>query len=213
MSNNKIQIRNIKKSFGTNIVLNNISLDMESGHIYGIVGDNGSGKTVLFKCICGLYTIDEGSIIINNKVLGKDIDMLVNAGIIIEEPAYIRNISGYRNLDLLYRINHRADKNKIEEVMRQVGLNPKSKQRVYRYSLGMRQRLAIAQATMEDQEYLILDEPMNGLDRAGVNQMRELFVKKRDEGKIIIMASHNPSDIDYLCDKVYELDKGILSLV
>ena len=205
-----IEIDHAKKMFGDEVVLNDVCLKMESGKIYGIVGYNGSGKTVLFKCICGFYHLDAGQIRINGKVLGKDLDMIEDAGIIIEEPAYIRTLSGFKNLDLLYRINHKPDRAQIERAMEQVGLNPKLRKKVGHYSLGMRQRLAIAQATMENQKVLILDEPMNGLDKNGVRQMRKFFENKRAEGKLIIMASHNNMDIEQLCDKVYELENGSL---
>lgn len=211
MENWTIDVEHVVKRFKKDEVLKDVSLHCESGRIYGIVGYNGSGKTVLFKCICGLYRADEGEIRINNKVMGKDMTILKDAGVIIEEPGYIRNMSGYKNLDLLYRINNKVDRNKIESAMKRVGLDPKSNKKVGRYSLGMRQRLAIAQATMENQKVLILDEPMNGLDKRGVEEMREFFTDQKKMGKLIIMASHNPTDIETLCDEVYEMDNGKLT--
>lgn len=208
-----IDVKNIRKKFGENEILKNVSLRCESGRIYGIIGYNGSGKTVLFKCICGFYHVDEGEILINNKHMGKEIDVLDNAGIIIEEPGYLRNLSGYRNLDYLYRINNKPNKRHLYDVMLKVGLDPKSKKHVCHYSLGMRQRLAIAQATMENQDILILDEPMNGLDKRGVEEMRCFFEELKCKGKLIILASHNKEDIDVLCDEVYEMDMGKLSKV
>lgn len=206
-----IDVEHVVKCFKNERVLNDVSLHCTNGKIYGIVGYNGSGKTVLFKCICGLYRVDEGQVLINGKIMGKDISILRNAGIIIEEPGYIRNMSGYKNLELLYRINNKVDRYKIEEAMEKVGLNPKSHKKVGKYSLGMRQRLAIAQATMENQNILILDEPMNGLDKSGVEEMREFFRGQKEMGKLIIMASHNYADIEALCDEVYEMDNGILT--
>ena len=147
---------------------------------------------------------------INGKVMGKQLDMLNQAGIIIEEPAFLRGWSGYDNLKFLYMLRHRNDKAYIHHVMEQVGLDPLSRKPVGKYSLGMRQRLAIAQAIMENPDILILDEPMNGLDRGGIAQMRELFLQKREEGKLIIFASHNKDDIDTLCDEVYRLEDGKL---
>lgn len=208
-----IELRNVNKKFGENSVLENVSLRCESGKIYGIVGYNGSGKTVLFKCICGFFHVDEGEILINNKRMGKEIDMLNDAGIIIEEPGYIRNLSGYRNLDYLYRIRNKPDKKHLYDMMLKVGLEPLSKKHVCHYSLGMKQRLAIAQATMENQEILILDEPMNGLDKRGVAEMRCFFEELKSMGKLIILASHNKEDIDVLCDEVYEMDMGKLSKI
>lgn len=213
MEKNVIEVNHISKKFGKQQVLNQVSLRCESGKIYGIVGYNGSGKTVLFKCICGFYHVDEGEILINGKVMGKDTDMLTQAGIIIEEPGYLRNLSGYKNLEYLYRIRNKTDKAHICDVMEKVGLDPRSKKHVGHYSLGMRQRLAIAQATMENQEILILDEPMNGLDKNGVGEMREFYENLKQQGRLILLASHNKEDIDVLCDEVYEMDNGCISRI
>ena len=163
-----IELRNVSKRFGKAEIIKQINADFETGKITGIVGNNGSGKTVLFKCICGFYHLDEGEIWIRGKKMKKDMDMLTEAGIIIEEPAFLRNHSGYRNLDFLYRLRNHKNKKHIYEIMNKVGLDPSSRKKVCNYSLGMRQRLAIAQAIMEDQPILILDEPMNGLDKRGV---------------------------------------------
>lgn len=208
-----IKIVNASKSFRQHKVLDQVSLSCEAGKIYGIIGYNGSGKTVLFKCICGFYRLDEGEIWIREKKMKKDMDMLTEAGIIIEEPAFLRNQSGYQNLDFLYRLRNRKNKELIFEVMKKVGLDPKSRKKVCNYSLGMRQRLAIAQAIMEDQPILILDEPMNGLDKRGITDMRSFFESLKKSGKTILMASHNKEDIDTLCDEVYEMDMGKLSKV
>ena len=208
-----IKVENASKSFNNYKVLDNVSLSCEAGKIYGFVGYNGSGKTVLFKCICGFYHLDEGEIWIRGKKMKKDMDMLTEAGIIIEEPAFLRNHSGYRNLDFLYRLRNHKNKKHIYEIMNKVGLDPSSRKKVCNYSLGMRQRLAIAQAIMEDQPILILDEPMNGLDKRGVIDMRNFFEGLKKEGKTILMASHSKEDIDVLCDEVYEMDMGKLSKV
>lgn len=213
MERYEIQVKNVSKSFRGQKVLSDINLELHGGKIYGIVGYNGSGKTVLFKCICGFYKADEGEIVANGRVLGQDIDILPEAGILIEEPGYVRNMTGYQNLDILYRIRNKPDKSKIEAVMRLVGLDPKSKKKVSHYSLGMKQRLAIAQATMEDQKILILDEPMNGLDKTGIEQMREYYKQKRDEGMLILLASHNALDIELLCDEIYLIEGGILKKI
>lgn len=205
-----IRVRNASKSFRNHKVLNDVSLSCEEGKIYGIVGYNGSGKTVLFKCICGLYYLDEGQIWIQGKQMKKDIDMLTEAGIIIEEPSFLRSYTGYQNLDFLYRLRNPKNKEHIYNIMKKVGLDPKSCKRVCNYSLGMRQRLAIAQAIMEEQPILILDEPMNGLDKKGIKEMRTFFEELKQDGKTILMASHNKEDIDVLYDEVYEMDRGNL---
>ena len=207
-----IEVKNVSKSFKGIPVLNDINITCRSGKIYGIIGYNGSGKTVLFKCICGFLHVDSGEISVNGRVMGKEMDMLEHAGIIIEEPGYIRNLSGYRNLEYLYRITHKKDPAVIHSIMLKVGLDPQSRKKVCHYSLGMRQRLAIAQATMEDQAILILDEPMNGLDREGVAEMRKFFLEQKERGKLKLLASHNKDDIELLCDEVYEMNHGILAM-
>ncbi len=207
-----IEVKNVSKSFKGIPVLNDINITCRNGKIYGIIGYNGSGKTVLFKCICGFLHVDSGEISVNGRVMGKEMDMLEHAGIIIEEPGYIRNLSGYRNLEYLYRITHKKDPAVIHSIMLKVGLDPQSRKKVCHYSLGMRQRLAIAQATMEDQAILILDEPMNGLDREGVAEMRKFFLEQKEMGKLILLASHNKDDIELLCDEVYEMNHGILAM-
>lgn len=208
MNNQFINIEHLYKTFQKTTVLEDINLSFEKGKIYGFVGHNGSGKTVLFKCICGFIPATLGKIIVNGKTLGSDIDVLPNAGIIIEQPAFLTGISGIRNLEMLYMLNNKVDKQVLRDAMKRVGLDPASKKPVGKYSLGMRQRLAIAQAFMESPDILVLDEPMNGLDKNGVNEMRILFQQLKSEGRTILMASHNKEDIDLLCDEVYEMENG-----
>ena len=157
--------------------------------------------------------MDTGEIYVREKQMGLDGSMIENAGVIIEEPAFLKQYSGMRNLELLWILNHRMDKTHLQQMMREVGLDPMNKKPVGKYSLGMKQRLAIAQAVMEEQDILILDEPMNGLDKDGVAQMRELFLKLKEEGKTLLFASHNREDIEVLCDEVYEMDKGRLQKI
>ena len=203
MKKQRIEVDHVFKRFNKNEVLKDVSMTCESGKIYGIVGHNGSGKTVLFNC-------SKGEIRINGKCMGKDMDMLENSGIIIEEPGFLRQWNGYHNLEFLYTIRNKLDKTYLQSVLKKVGLDPKSKMPVGKYSLGMRQRLAIGQAIMENPDILILDEPMNGLDKNGVREMRELFNQMKQEGKLLILASHNREDIDVLCDEVYQMENGIL---
>lgn len=208
-----IEVKNGVKQFGEQCVLKNVSIQCESGHIYGIVGHNGSGKTVLFKCICGFMNLDDGEIIIDGVQRSKKGAILTGAGIIIEEPAFLKNASGLKNLDILYRIKHRKNKAYLKKILEKVGLDADSKKPVGNYSMGMKQRLAIAQAIMENQDILILDEPMNGLDHKGVDEMRKLFLELKKEGKLILLASHNREDIDILCDEVYEMEMGQLKRI
>ena len=206
-----IEVQNAVKRFRDQVVLKNVSISFEKGQIHGIVGRNGSGKTVLFKCICGLMHPEEGVILVNGKRVGRDVDMPEDIGAIIEAPGFLPNYSGYKNLRFLANIRRKIGKAEILNVLKTVGLDPESRKHVGKYSLGMRQRLGIAQAIMEDPEILILDEPMNGLDNAGVQDIRALLLGLKEQGKTILLASHNHEDIATLCDTVHEMDGGILS--
>ena len=208
-----IRVEHISKQFQKTTVLEDVSLVCESGKIYGIVGYNGSGKSVLFKCICGFYPVDAGEIFVREKQMGLDGSMIENAGVIIEEPAFLKQYSGMRNLELLWILNHTMDKTHLQQMMREVGLDPMNKKPVGKYSLGMKQRLAIAQAVMEEQDILILDEPMNGLDKQGVEDVRKLLLQLKEQGKLILIASHNKADIDILCDEVYEMESGTMKRI
>ena len=205
-----IEVQNVVKRFRDQVVLKNVLISFEKGKIHGIVGRNGSGKTVLFKCICGLMHPEEGVILVNGKRVGRDVDMPEDIGAIIEAPGFLPNYSGYKNLRFLANIRRKIGKEEILNVLKTVGLDPESRKHVGKYSLGMRQRLGIAQAIMEDPEILILDEPMNGLDNAGVQDIRALLLELKAQGKTILLASHNHEDIAALCDTVHEMDGGIL---
>lgn len=206
-----ISVQNIKKRFGDETVLKGVSHDFEEGKIHGIVGNNGSGKTVMMKCICGFLHPDAGRVLVRYKQVGRDMDFPPDMGIIIETPGFLPNLSGMKNLQLLARLNRRIDDAAIARTIERVGLDPSMKKHVGKYSLGMRQRLGIAQAIMEDPSILILDEPLNGLDKNGAADMRRLIKELRGEGKTIILASHNQADIDELCDTVCEMDAGELT--
>ena len=208
-----IEIQNVTKVYGKQTVLSCVSATLEAGRIYGLVGINGSGKTTLMRCICGFTHPTSGKIIVNGDEIGKKVDFPKRTGIIIETPGFLPHYSGLRNLLLLAGVSHGATKERAAQVMRQVKLDPDEKKPVAQYSLGMRQRLGIAQAIMEDPEILILDEPFNGLDNDGVEKMRELFLALRAQGKTIILASHNQTDINTLCDEVFEIDAGKLQCV
>ena len=207
-TNSFIQVDDIVLRFKKDILLDHVSYQCEQGKIHGIVGRNGSGKTLLMKCICGFIRPNEGHIYVRDKEIGKDIDFTPDTGIIIETPGFIPYYSGYRNLKVLAAFNNRISRKDIENAMYQVGLDPTMKKRVATYSLGMRQRLGIAQAIMEDPSLIILDEPFNGLDKHGVEEMREYFLSLKKKGKTILLTSHNTEDIEYLCDTVVEMDHG-----
>lgn len=200
-----IIVENVSKSFGKEQVLNNINFTIPPGSIYGVVGNNGSGKTVLMKCICGFMKCDTGRIIVNGKQVGREVDFPDHLGVIIETPGFIPNLSGYKNLKILAALKGRIGKAEIRETLQRVGLQPDLKKPVAKYSLGMRQRLGIAQAIMEDPSVLVLDEPFNGLDKYGVVEIRALLKELKGAGKSILLASHNAQDIEELCDHVQDL--------
>lgn len=206
-----IEVKNVTKKFKETVALNNVSVSFEKNKIHGLIGRNGSGKTVLLKCICGFLPVNEGEIIVDGKRIGKDVAIAKDIGILIEAPGFLPNYSGLRNLKFLADINGKIQKDTIKEVIASVGLDPNSKKWVGKYSLGMRQRLGIAQAIMEDPSILILDEPTNGLDKNGVQDLRELLLCLKSRGKTILLASHSSEDIRLLCDTVCEMDHGVLS--
>ena len=213
MKDKNIKVKDVCKYFGKTQVLDHVNMECRQGEITGIIGRNGAGKTVLFKIICGLLSLDSGEILINGIKRERQADVLPSVGIIIEEPAFLKYYSGIKNLEYLYMINHKNNRQYLESIMEKVGLDPKSKKHVGKYSMGMRQRLAIAQSIMEEPEFLVLDEPFNGLDIHGVNEMRELFLELKKRGKVILIASHNSEDINILCDNVYSMESGILKVI
>lgn len=205
-----VEVNNVTKRFRDAEVLHQVSLNLEQGLIYGIVGNNGSGKTVLMKSICGFLPVTSGEIRVNGKRIGKDLDFPESLGAIIETPGFLNQLTGRKNLEILADLRRRIGKQEITAVLEKVGLDPNLKKPVSKYSLGMRQRLGIAQAIMEDPELLILDEPFNGLDKHGVAEIRQLILELKSQGKTILLASHNGEDIRVLCDVVYEMDEGRL---
>ena len=210
---NIIEVCGVNKYFGEEHVLKDVSHTFEKGKIHGIVGNNGSGKTVLMKCICGFLKPDSGVIYVNHKQVGKETDFPEDIGIIIETPGFLPHLSGTQNLKILASLQKKANALTIRTVLEQVGLDPDMKKPVGKYYLGMRQRLGFGQALMEDPSLLILDEPLNGLDKHGVVHIRNVIKGLRAEGKTVILASHNQVDIDELCDTVCEMDAGVLTVV
>ncbi len=203
-----IEVDNAIKKYPETIALNRVSVSFEKNQIHGIIGRNGSGKTVLLRAICGFIPLTSGNIFVREKQVGQDIDIPPDLGAIIEHPGFLPRYSGFRNLLMLAQINNVIGTDRIREVIKLVGLDPDSKKHVSKYSMGMKQRLAIAQAIMEDPDILILDEPMNGLDKSGVEEIRSLLLQLKKQDKTILIASHNANDIDILCDTVYEMDAG-----
>jgi len=206
-----IEIQNAGKRFKDIWVFQHVTASFSGGKIYGLIGRNGSGKTMLLKSICGLVRLSEGTISVDGKQIGAAIDVPASVGAIIEVPGFLPQLSGFANLKYLARLKGQIDDTKIRDTIRRVGLDPDSRKHVGKYSLGMRQRLGIAQAIMEDPDILLLDEPMNGLDAQGVQDMKQLLCELRSAGKTIILASHHADDIDELCDIVYKMEDGCLS--
>lgn len=206
-----IQVKDVSLTIKKTAILRHVTVEFEQGKIHGLIGRNGSGKTMLMKCICGFVKPTEGEIVVNGKRIGKDCDFPESMGIIIESPGFIPYYSGYKNLKLLADLRKKITGEQVKEAMERVGLDPELKLHVRKYSLGMRQRLGLAQAIMEEPELLILDEPMNGLDKEGVADMRSYLLTLKAEGKTILIASHSAEDIAMLCDTVWEMDKGVLT--
>lgn len=206
-----IKVEDLSKVYQKQYVVSHVNAEFAEGKISGIIGRNGSGKTLLFRMICGLTKPTSGKVIVNGEWIGKDVDYPSSIGAIIETPGFLMSRSGFRNLLELAEINRRIGKKEIKDVMKLVGLDPENRKAVGKYSLGMRQRLGIAQAIMEDPEVLVLDEPMNGLDKQGVEEMRAVFLQLKEKGKTILIASHNREDIEILCDDVFEMENGILT--
>ena len=205
-----IQLTNISKTFGKQTVLQPLTMGFEEGMIHGIIGRDGSGKTVLMKMILGILQPTTGTVIVGDKRIGKDVDFPESAGAIIETIEFIPYMSAYQNLADIAAMRGNLSKTQIKEVLEMVGLGNVGRKHVSKFSMGMRQRLAIAQAVMESPKLLILDEPMNGMDEKGVEEMRRLILARKAAGTTIILSSHNIEDIRILCDQVYRIDAGVV---
>lgn len=204
-----VKVENVTKYFKQEKVLDDVNMNLETGHIYGIVGKNGAGKTVLFKIIAGFIKPSSGKVTVAGKIIGVDRDFPDSLGLIIETPGFLSQYNAYQNLLYLANINNKISKEDIKESIRMVGLDPDSNKKVGKFSLGMRQRLGIAQAIMENPNLIILDEPMNGLDKKGIEDVKELLLKLKGDGKTILMASHYAEDME-ICDEVFQMEDGKL---
>ncbi|SFR81671.1 ABC transporter ATP-binding protein [Anaeromicropila populeti] len=204
----ELLVKNISKTIRNRKILINNSLSLEGGHVYGIVGRNGSGKTMLFRAISGLMKIDSGEISCDGKILHRDIPILPNTGIILENAGLYPEFTGMKNLKLLAQINSKIGDNEIAEAISRVGLDPYDKRIIKKYSLGMKQRIVLAQAIMEKPDILLLDEPTNALDNAGVELIRKIIREEKERGALILIASHNKEDIQLLADQVYFMNNG-----
>lgn len=205
-----IKIENYSKKIKDTVVLENINMVLNDGMIYGIQGENGSGKTMLMRGICGLIKGSEGSITIDGKVIGKDISFPEDIGVLIENPSFIPKYTGYKNLKLVADIQGKVDKEEIIKTLQKVGLKPDDKRTYKKYSLGMKQRLGIACAIMGTPKLIILDEPFNGLDEKGVLQIRDVIKELKQKNCIVIVACHDKEQLEYLSDEIYVIKEGKL---
>lgn len=208
-----VQVLHLYKEFGNETVLKDVVLSLKKGQIHGIIGRNGSGKTVLMKCICGFLKPTMGAVRVFDKVISHESDFAPDTGMLIETPGFLPHETGVNNLLWLARLGKGASKERVKSLIEMVGLDPALRKPVSQYSLGMRQRLGIAQALLDEPALLILDEPMNGLDKNGVRGIRNLLLELKAQGKTILLASHFAQDIDELCDTVCEMDQGVLTMV
>ena len=203
-----LKVENLSKDIKKTRVLNKVNLKFKKGKIYGFRGKNGSGKTMLFRALCGLIKPTEGTVEINGQVLGQQISFPESVGVVIEYPGFLPNLSGYDNLKLIAEINNKIGEVEVKNAIAAVGLNPEDKKKFKKYSLGMKQRLGIAQALMEDPELIILDEPTNALDSEAVLAIKELLINKKNEGKLILVASHDKEELEILSDEIFYIENG-----
>lgn len=204
----KIKVCNVSKVLKKKVILDNVNIEMNSGKIYGFVGANGSGKTMLFRAISGIMLISSGEIKVDDKVLHKDIQVLPNVGLVIENAGLYSELTGFENLKQLAKINKKISDEDIRSAIKRVGLDPYDKRSFKKYSLGMKQRIIIAQAIMEHPKILLLDEPTNALDEEGIEVVRTIIKEEKENGALILIASHNKEDINILCDEIYSVKNG-----
>lgn len=203
-----IEVKNLTKKISGNLILDNINMRMTSGKVYGIKGKNGSGKTMLMRAICGLILPTEGQVVIDGQVLGKDISFPSSIGALIEMPGFISNYTGFKNLKVLSEIQGKINDEKILEALQLVGLDPNEKKKYKKYSLGMKQKLGIAAAIMEDPKIIILDEPTNALDENSIISLRKILHKYKDGGSLIIISCHDSEELEFLSDDIFYIENG-----
>ena len=203
-----IKIENVSKKIKSNMILKDIDMELTSGHIYGFRGKNGCGKTMLMRCICGLIIPTEGKIIINGKELHKDIKIPESIGALIENPAFLPQYTGFKNLKMLASLKGKINDEEVKLAIKRAGLDPDDKRTYKKYSLGMKQKLGIANAIMGEPDIIVLDEPINALDEISVENVKKVFLELKEEGKLIIAACHDREELEYLCDIIYELKDG-----
>ena len=206
----KLVVNHLNKKIHGKSILKDVNLKLESGKIYGIVGPNGSGKTMLFRALSGLMKINSGEVLLDEKKLHKDFEVIPNLGIVLENAGLYPDLTGLQNLQFLARAKKKVTEDEIKETIRRVGLNPEDKRTFHKYSLGMKQRIVLAQALMEKPDVLFLDEPTNALDADGIEDIRRIIIEEKNRGALVLIASHNPTDIQLLADEVFDMNDGYL---
>ncbi|WP_346897652.1 ABC transporter ATP-binding protein [Clostridium sp. UBA7503] len=207
MGQSYIEIKNVTKTINGNLILDNITLNLDRGKVYGIKGKNGSGKTMLFRAICG-FIKTEGSITVNGKSIGKDGGYPDSVGVLLENPGFLPNYSGFKNLKYLAEINKKINDEDIINILKEVGLDPHEKKSFRKYSLGMKQKLGIAQAVMENPDVVILDEPTNALDEESVKKINSMIRKLKNDNKLVFISNHNRDELEMICDEIYSIENG-----
>lgn len=207
----KIEVNNVTKKFKNIEVLKDINVTFESGKIYGLIGRNGSGKTVLLKILCGFYAPTSGDVIVNGENIVKNKTFPKNTRALIEKPGFIPELTGYENLEILAKIQNKIGEKEIIAAVEMVNLQNDIFKKYANYSLGTKQKLGIVQVLMEDPDIMIFDEPFNGIENKTAESLRKLLLKLKEKGKLIIIASHIKEDIYNLADEIYEFDDGYIT--
>lgn len=205
-----IEVIHATKYIKKSLILKDVNIHLESGTVYGLQGPNGGGKTMLMRLLCGLIRATEGQVLIDGKELGKDMDFPSSLGLLIENPAFLPGYTGLQNLLLLAQLQDRIGEKEARQALLDVGLNPDDKRKYRKYSLGMKQRLGIAAAIMEQPELILLDEPTNALDDQGVAQICDLIRRERDRGALVVLACHDADILESLSDEVFYIHDGIV---
>ena len=208
----KLTVENLCKKIKDRVILDNINLNLESGNVYGFVGRNGSGKTMLFRAVSGLINIDSGKVMLDEKELHKDMQVLPDMGIILENAGLYSEFTGRKNLQILADIRKKITPEEVDKAIEKVGLDPSDRRTYRKYSLGMKQRLGIACAIMEEPKFLLLDEPFNALDKEGQEKLSEIIRDMRDKGSLILLSSHDKDELENLSDVIYLVDSGRFKL-
>ncbi len=205
-----IKVKNLSKKFGKVDILNDINVEFKSGNIYGLIGRNGSGKSVFLKILCGFYKPTTGEVFFDNENIVKNGTFPPSTRALIEKPNFLSDLSGFENLKLLASIQNKINDNDIEETMKRVNIYDERNKKYSKYSLGTKQKLAIAQVLMENPDIMIFDEPLNGIENDTAVKIRKIIKEEKNKGKLIIVASHIKDDIEGLADEIYEFDNGYL---